>query len=76
MINILSFLISIGKREINVIATFTGHSYKREEKGMNLNSGKGRKWVNVADMSSQVFTMDYAHLKRRRPVHNMSFKRP
>ncbi|KAA0034486.1 putative root meristem growth factor 8 [Cucumis melo var. makuwa] len=47
-----------------------------EEKGMKLNKRKGRKGVNVADMSSQIFTMDYAHLKRRRPVHNMSLNRP
>lgn len=66
----------VAKQKDNHKENVSGHSYKREEKGMNLNSGKGRKWVNVADMSSQVFTMDYAHLKRRRPVHNMSFKRP
>ncbi|KAE8648772.1 hypothetical protein Csa_008620 [Cucumis sativus] len=48
----------------------------QEEQGTKLNKGKGRKWVKVADMSSQIFTMDYAHLKRRRPVHNMSLKRP
>ncbi|CAK9316784.1 unnamed protein product [Citrullus colocynthis] len=66
----------VAKQKDNQKENVSGQSYKREEKGMNLNSGKGGKWVNVADMSSQVFTMDYAHLKRRRPVHNMSFKRP
>ena len=56
---------------INLIVIFTGQAYKREE-----NKGKGRKWGNVDDMSSRFFTMDYAHIKRRRPVHNMSRQRP
>ncbi|KAG7032145.1 hypothetical protein SDJN02_06188 [Cucurbita argyrosperma subsp. argyrosperma] len=59
------------KQEDEQKETVSGQAYKREE-----NKGKGRKWGNVADMSSRFFTMDYAHIKRRRPVHNMSRQRP
>ncbi|KAG6601362.1 hypothetical protein SDJN03_06595, partial [Cucurbita argyrosperma subsp. sororia] len=59
------------KQEDEQKETVSGQAYKREE-----NKGKGRKWGNMADMSSRFFTMDYAHIKRRRPVHNMSRQRP
>ncbi|XP_022149067.1 uncharacterized protein LOC111017571 [Momordica charantia] len=54
----------------------SGQPYKREQKGMNLSRRKGRKWLDVDDMSSRFFTMDYVHTRRRRPVHNMSRQRP
>ncbi|XP_022977309.1 uncharacterized protein LOC111477668 [Cucurbita maxima] len=59
------------KQEDEQKENVSGQPYKREE-----NKGKGRKWGNVADMSSRFLTMDYAHIKRRRPVHNMSRQRP
>ncbi|XP_044494716.1 protein GOLVEN 6-like isoform X2 [Mangifera indica] len=43
---------------------------KNKEKGvMHGSKGTWREWVEGTD-TSQYFTMDYSHVKRRRPIHN------
>ncbi|KAK2635987.1 hypothetical protein Ddye_030779 [Dipteronia dyeriana] len=45
----------------------------KEEKVSHGNGSKGtwQEWVEGTD-TSQYFTMDYSHVKRRRPIHNKS----
>lgn len=34
--------------------------------------GTWREWVEAGGDTSQFFTMDYSHVRRRRPIHNKS----
>lgn len=43
---------------------------KQKEESMKESGRQGR-WIEGAD-ASQFFTMDYTHVRRRRPIHNKS----
>ncbi|KAK9191544.1 hypothetical protein WN943_020157 [Citrus x changshan-huyou] len=42
-----------------------------KEQGVKPGGGTRQEWVEGGD-TSQYFTMDYSHVKRRRPIHNKS----
>lgn len=48
------------------------NKYKNnKEQGVKPGGGTRQEWVEGGD-TSQYFTMDYSHVKRRRPIHNKS----
>ncbi|KAH7569947.1 hypothetical protein JRO89_XS05G0022300 [Xanthoceras sorbifolium] len=50
----------------------TGKEKKKEEKVMVHGSkGTWQEWLERTE-TSEYFTMDYSHVKRRRPIHNKS----
>ncbi|XP_031272760.1 probable root meristem growth factor 8 isoform X2 [Pistacia vera] len=46
-------------------------TYNKEKGEMHGGKGTRQEWVEGTD-TSQYFTMDYSHVKRRRPIHNKS----
>ncbi|KAK1553312.1 hypothetical protein Q3G72_032614 [Acer saccharum] len=68
-------LLSHNKHKEEEVTPSSGKQYKEEEKVIhgNGNGSKGtrQEWVEGTD-TSQYFTMDYSHVKRRRPIHNKS----
>ncbi|KAK0574218.1 hypothetical protein LWI29_019895 [Acer saccharum] len=66
---------SHNKHKEEEVTPSSGKQYKEEEKVIhgNGNGSKGtrQEWVEGTD-TSQYFTMDYSHVKRRRPIHNKS----
>lgn len=46
-----------------------GKTNNKEKGVMHGSKGTWREWVEGTD-TSQYFTMDYSHVKRRRPIHN------
>ncbi|OAY47436.1 uncharacterized protein LOC110616486 [Manihot esculenta] len=47
----------------------SGKAYKEEAKVRKGRRGTRQEWVEGTD-SLQYFTMDYSHVRRRRPIHN------
>ncbi|CAK9142470.1 unnamed protein product [Ilex paraguariensis] len=41
-----------------------------EENKLHSRKGTWREWVEEGTETSQFFTMDYTHVRRRRPIHN------
>ncbi|RVW61697.1 hypothetical protein CK203_065934 [Vitis vinifera] len=52
-------------------ADFSGKPYDKEPGLRRGRGGTMKEWMEGADMS-QFFTMDYSHVRRRRPIHNKS----
>ncbi|KAK4841520.1 hypothetical protein QYF36_005796 [Acer negundo] len=61
-------LLSHKKHKEEEVAPGSGKQYKEKENG---SKGTWKEWVEGTD-TSQYFTMDYSHVKRRRPIHNKS----
>ncbi|KAL8229049.1 hypothetical protein R6Q57_013949 [Mikania cordata] len=56
---------------------YKGKSYKEEVKVM-VHATKGtmqEEWIEGSDPTHEFFTMDYSHVRRRRPIHNKSFRK-
>ena len=51
--------------------TCLGKPYDKEPGLRRGRGGTMQEWMEGADMS-QFFTMDYSHVRRRRPIHNKS----
>ncbi|KAJ0454990.1 hypothetical protein HanRHA438_Chr15g0698961 [Helianthus annuus] len=53
----------------------TDESHKEEVKAM-MHAAKGtrQEWIEGSDPTHEFFTMDYSHVRRRRPIHNKSFR--
>lgn len=51
--------------------TCLGKPYDKEPGLRRGRGGTMKEWMEGADMS-QFFTMDYSHVRRRRPIHNKS----
>ncbi|XVE74401.1 hypothetical protein DITRI_Ditri12bG0014000 [Diplodiscus trichospermus] len=47
-------------------------AYQKEEATMHGSRGTRQEWVEGGPDISQFFTMDYSHVRRRRPIHNKS----
>ncbi|XP_034700322.1 probable root meristem growth factor 8 isoform X2 [Vitis riparia] len=52
-------------------ADFSGKPCDKEPGLRRGRGGTMKEWMEGADMS-QFFTMDYSHVRRRRPIHNKS----
>ncbi|KAJ9163469.1 hypothetical protein P3X46_023134 [Hevea brasiliensis] len=48
----------------------SGKSRHKEENVMKRSRGTRQEWVEGTDDTSQYFTMDYSHVRRRSPIHN------
>ncbi|KAA8532852.1 hypothetical protein F0562_033031 [Nyssa sinensis] len=48
---------------------FSGKQQEKEADMMHASKGTWKEWVERTD-TSQFFTMDYSHVRRRRPIHN------
>ncbi|KAD7478744.1 hypothetical protein E3N88_01880 [Mikania micrantha] len=65
------------KNLVSSIGQNTGKSYKEEVKVM-VHATKGTRqeeWIKASDPTHEFFTMDYSHVRRRRPIHNKSFRK-
>ncbi|XP_057995719.1 protein GOLVEN 6 [Hevea brasiliensis] len=47
----------------------SGKPYQKEENVLRGSRGTRQEWAEGTD-TSQYFTMDYSHVRRRRPIHN------
>ncbi|KAJ7943293.1 hypothetical protein O6P43_032869 [Quillaja saponaria] len=51
----------------------SGKKYPKKQSMMHgISKGTWPEWVEKDETTSQFFTMDYSHVKRRRPIHNKS----
>ncbi|CAO2830163.1 unnamed protein product [Amaranthus hypochondriacus] len=51
---------------------FLGELQKKEVKMVQITGEKWRKWEKSHEEQSDLFTMDYRRVRRRRPIHNKS----
>ncbi|KAK1423203.1 hypothetical protein QVD17_18499 [Tagetes erecta] len=64
------FVSSIGHNQAS-----TGQSYKKEVNVMmHATKGTRQEWIEGSDPTHEFFTMDYSHVRRRRPIHNKSYR--
>ncbi|XVE91679.1 hypothetical protein REPUB_Repub01dG0031300 [Reevesia pubescens] len=50
----------------------SGKAYQNEQATMHGSRGTRQQWVEAGPDFSHFFTMDYSHVRRRRPIHNKS----
>ncbi|KAG4165749.1 hypothetical protein ERO13_A13G088200v2 [Gossypium hirsutum] len=50
----------------------SGKAYQKERGTVHASRGTRQEWMESGTDISQYFTMDYSHVRRRRPIHNKS----
>ncbi|KAI3729622.1 hypothetical protein L6452_18283 [Arctium lappa] len=65
----------VSYNEQNKASSDESHKKGETEEVVMVHAAKGtrQEWIERSDPTHEFFTMDYSHIRRRRPIHNKSF---